>query len=241
MTQEDANPQRPPRLPAGWISSHSHKYGRIYYFNTQTGESQWMLPLETPQQFRSLEGDSPSPRRGKRARTELSLPGGHPKVAIIVPFRDQDPAQNRAAHLGRYVPHMESFLEKQHVSFHIFIMEQSVDGRKFNRGKLLNAGFDLARRSGCEVFVFHDVDLLPSHNLGRWYSTVPQQPVHIARVWRRYSNNPKYFGGVVAFNRRDYEAINGFPNTFWGWGGEDDEMFSRVEEVRLGATGPGGR
>lgn len=41
----------------------------------------------------------------------------------------------------------------------------------------------------------------------------------------------RYFGGVVAFNQADFEAINGFPNTFWGWGGEDDEMYSRIVEV----------
>lgn len=45
-------------------------------------------------------------------------------------------------------------------SFHIFIIEQSADGRKFNRGKLLNAGFDIARND-YDVFIFHDVDLLP--------------------------------------------------------------------------------
>lgn len=39
-------------------------------------------------------------------------------------------------------------------------MEQSHDGRKFNRGKLLNAGFDITRHD-FDVFVFHDVDLLP--------------------------------------------------------------------------------
>ncbi|GMF12157.1 unnamed protein product [Phytophthora lilii] len=45
-------------------------------------------------------------------------------------------------------------------SFHIFILEQSLDGRKFNRGKLLNAGFDMARND-YDVYIFHDVDLLP--------------------------------------------------------------------------------
>lgn len=47
----------------------------------------------------------------------------------------------------------------------------------------------------------------------------------------RKLDNRRYFGGVVAFNRADFEAINGFPNTFWGWGGEDDEMYSRIVEV----------
>jgi N-terminal domain of galactosyltransferase len=28
-------------------------------------------------------------------------------------------------------------------------------------------------------------------------------------VWDRYSNNPKYFGGVVSFSSSDYKRING--------------------------------
>ena len=26
---------------------------------------------------------------------------------------------------------------------------------------------------------------------GRWYSEVPERPVHVAKVWKQYSNNPK--------------------------------------------------
>jgi hypothetical protein len=81
--------------------------------------------------------------------------------------------------------------------FHIYVVEQSSDGRKFNRGKLLNIGFDLARkRVGSsrrhDVYIFHDVDLLPQDDLGHWYAKFPVKPIHIARVWNRYSNNPKY-------------------------------------------------
>lgn len=49
----------------------------------------------------------------------------------------------------------------------------------------------------------------------------------------RYSSNPKYIGGAVAFSADDFRKINGFPNTFWGWGGEDDEMYKRIQEVSL--------
>ena len=37
----------------------------------------------------------------------------------------------------------------------------------------------------------------------------------------------RYFGGIVSFSASDMRRINGFPNTFWGWGGEDDEMQKR--------------
>ena len=79
--------------------------------------------------------------------------------------------------------------------------------------------------------IFHDVDLIPSNDLLSYYTTTPSQPVHIARVWSRYNDNPEYFGGVVAFTTEQFRLINGFPNNFWGWGGEDDEMMKRIHTV----------
>jgi hypothetical protein len=161
-------------------------------------------------------------------------------VAIIVPYRDLHVEQKREAHLKQFVPHMISFLTKlvkaRKVSdFHIYIVEQSDDGRKFNRGKLLNIGFDAAKKRSQkhDVFIFHDVDLLPQPDLAEAYATFPKTPYHIARVWDRYSNNPKYFGGVVAFSASDFKRINGYPNTFWGWGGEDDELQLRCQALGL--------
>lgn len=33
--------------------------------------------------------------------------------------------------------------------------------------------------------------LFSSPRESRWYSEVPERPVHVARVWKQYSNNPK--------------------------------------------------
>jgi len=169
-------------------------------------------------------------------------------VAIIVPFRDLHSEQKRSEHLSKFVPHMIEFLgnlqhkEKTISDFHIYIVEQSDDQRKFNRGKLLNIGFDLARKhkrgtnnnnTKHDVFVFHDVDLLPSTQLNEAYARFPTVPHHIARCWDRYSNNPKYFGGIVSFSSSDYKRINGYPNTFWGWGGEDDELQLRCNALGI--------
>jgi hypothetical protein len=50
---------------------------------------------------------------------------------------------------------------------------------------------------------------LPGNDLKAWYAKFPKTPIHIARVWGRYSGNPKYFGGVVSFSSSDYKRING--------------------------------
>jgi len=240
---------------SSWTKAFSKTHQREYWFNTKDGTRSWTEPTDVSSQLELGEGrvekdaargcgrieeqSEVEVRVSKRMKREVSdemtskeaASSSKPKIAVIVPFRDLHEAQKRQEHLNRFIPEMRAFLERTGSPFEIFIVEQSGDGRKFNRGKLLNIGFDLARKSGCQVFVFHDVDLLPSPDLARYYATLPAQPVHIARVWDRYNNNAKYFGGVVAFSEEMFLRINGFPNNFWGWGGEDDEMYERVKEV----------
>lgn len=40
---------------------------------------------------------------------------------------------------------------------------------------------------------------------------------------------PSYFGGVTAFSTNDFQTVNGFSNSFWGWGAEDDQLYLRVK------------
>ncbi len=149
-------------------------------------------------------------------------------VAIIVPFRESDKLKKtRTKQLDKFIAYMDNYLKD--VNHMIYVIEQTDDKRKFNRGALLNIGFLAAQDDGCNVFIFHDVDLLPSEELKEYYIEPPSSsPVHIAAVWDRYNQNPNYFGGIVAFNKDSFKKINGYPNNFWGWGGEDDELFNRV-------------
>ena len=38
----------------------------------------------------------------------------------------------------------------------------------------------------------------------------------------------KIFGGVTALSVAHIRMVNGFSNVFFGWGGEDDDMFNRL-------------
>ena len=153
---------------------------------------------------------------------------GKNKTAIIIPFRDSEPEQPRTKQLNEFIKYMSNYLKD--ITYKIFVIEQSDDSKKFNRGELLNIGFKFAEQEGFTNFIFHDVDLLPSAELKKYYTDAPDKsPIHIAAVWSRYGKNPDYFGGIVAFNKQMFNKINGFPNNFWGWGGEDDELYKRTK------------
>lgn len=198
-------------------------------------------------------GGGPVADAGKMARSKAAAEaflasnreetgGKLPSVAIIVCFRIQK-GQRREAELQEFMPHMRTMLgkllsEKQIKKYHIFVIQQSnsqdVDGVKFNRGKLLNIGFEIAQQ-GYDSFVFHDVDLLPNEDLAPYYACVPTSPIHIAACWheRGYTANKAFFGGIVSFSKMNFTQVNGYPNNFWGWGGEDEVIMDRCTYHRI--------
>ncbi|XP_045500260.1 beta-1,4-N-acetylgalactosaminyltransferase bre-4 [Colias croceus] len=150
------------------------------------------------------------------------------KVAIIVPYRD------RQQHLAIFLNHMHPFLMKQQLEYGIFIVEQE-GSSDFNRAKLMNVGFVESQRQkagGWQCFIFHDIDLLPldSRNL---YSC-PKQPRHMSASIDKLNFKLPYediFGGVSAMTKEQFTKVNGFSNKYWGWGGEDDDMFYRIKKM----------
>jgi hypothetical protein len=123
--------------------------------------------------------------------------------------------------------------------FHIFIIEQSDDGNPFNIGKLKNVGFKLVGEwekthdMKFTNFIFTDIDMLPDDELLQYYVKPIKKPISLAVRGTRYEQKDLqtqkiFLGGVLGFNRNDFEQINGYPDNFWGWGGEDDALIFRL-------------
>ncbi|XP_036186490.1 beta-1,4-galactosyltransferase 1 isoform X1 [Myotis myotis] len=145
------------------------------------------------------------------------------KVAIIIPFR------NRQEHLKYWLYYLHPILQRQQLDYGIYVINQAGEST-FNRAKLLNVGFQEALKDyDYNCFVFSDVDLIPmdDRNTYRCFS----QPRHISVAMDKFGFSLPYvqfFGGVSALSKQQFLTINGFPNNYWGWGGEDDDIFNRL-------------
>ena len=149
------------------------------------------------------------------------------KLGVIVPYRD------REEHLIIFKKHITEYLNKQNILFELIIVEQTND-KPFNRGKLLNIGFIEAERLGCDYVVFHDVDMLP---IDVDYSYSPDV-LQLANNFISDTDYTKeiydgYFGGVTMFPIDSFKKVNGYPNDFWGWGFEDDELLRRCIQSEI--------
>lgn len=147
---------------------------------------------------------------------------------LLVPFREQV-EQKRGEQLQKFVSHIHRY----HPDWNVLIIEQSDDNRKFNRGALLNAGAQLAEEGGMTYVIFHDVDLLPLMKIVPYYTAFPEKPIHIGKAWTAKYDSPTFLGGVLSMSISDIKKTNGFPNQFWGWGGEDDALRNRLKSKKL--------
>ena len=211
--------------------------------------------------------DSAAPPRDSTAR--LALAPEHPRVSargetpetvrvvVIVPFRED--GSGRESQLSALLARLRSmFLPGECL---VVVAEQADDGRKFNRGQLLNAAFAHARETLASrldardtLYCFHDCDMLPDASLAAHYLRGPPAFARFSReenddassssssiggfVRVLCADGGRYdadacFGGVTIYDRQGFEATNGYPNGFWGWGGEDNAQFLRCARAGL--------
>ncbi len=117
---------------------------------------------------------------------------------------------------------MQEFLLYKNLP-HIIVVCEQVDDKPFNRGKLLNAGYNKFK----EEFTYlctHDVDMLP----------VTEKPDYseVSCPTQLYGQS-KGFGAITLFDKKSFEKLNGFSNRFNGWGREDVELRERCKELNI--------
>ncbi|KAI5087620.1 beta-1,4-galactosyltransferase 1 [Silurus meridionalis] len=145
------------------------------------------------------------------------------KVAIIIPFRD------RELHLKYWLYYMHPILQRQQLDYGVYVIEQT-GADLFNRAKLFNVGYaEALKEDNYDCFVFSDIDIIPidDRNLYKCYD----QPRHLSVAIDKFNFQlpyPQIFGGISALSKEQLLKINGFSNNYWGWGGEDDDIYKRL-------------
>jgi GT2 family glycosyltransferase len=143
------------------------------------------------------------------------------KLSVIIPYRDRQQA------LNKLIPALKECISKQVQNFELIVVEQN-DNELFNKGLLNNIAFLL--NPNADYYCFHDVDLIPEI---ADYS-YPENPVHMSTFCSQfnYIHNPDAtMGGVILFKKEHFEAVNGYPNDYIGWGSEDRVLGNRVLKV----------
>ncbi|XP_077577655.1 beta-1,4-galactosyltransferase 3 [Stigmatopora nigra] len=178
-----------------------------------------------------VQRKNPAVERGGRYRPS-ECKARH-STAVIIPHR------LREHHLKFLLYYLHPFLQRQQLDYAIYVIHQAGNDT-FNRAKLMNVGFREAMREedwGC--LFFHDVDLIPEDDRNSY--TCDANPKHSAIAMDKFGYKlpyQMYFGGVSALTPLHYLKINGFPNNYWGWGGEDDDIAARVSLAGLSITRP---
>jgi hypothetical protein len=137
---------------------------------------------------------------------------------IIVPFRKREP------HLAIFIRDALPIFRKYLSPFKVVIVEQADDGQLFNRGQVINIGCNEYKNKTKYIYT-HDVDICPTEECVREiYTKIPTTD-----IMGIYTSCWDTLGGIVKMDIKTYVDINGFPNTYWGWGVEDKALQNRAE------------
>lgn len=149
------------------------------------------------------------------------------KTAVIIPYR------NRTEQLNVFVKYMHKFLQNQNIHYRLILAEQN-DTLPFNRAKMINFGSHLAITLNYSCLILHDVDLIPL-TTGNLYGC-SNRPRHMSSSLDTFRYNLPYltlFGGAIAILADQFKKVNGMSNSFYGWGGEDDDFYERLHAHKL--------
>lgn len=132
-------------------------------------------------------------------------------LLIVVPYR------NREEHLACFLEKTPSFFDKTNLTYDILICELDEIG-DWNAGLCVNSLIDFINQDRqYEWLYIHHVDIWPSD--GEW--AFPKEK-------EVYFNMGDY--GSCLMKLSTFFEVDGYSNSFWGWGGEDNELYQKLKE-----------
>ena len=141
------------------------------------------------------------------------------KNIILIPYR------NRKEHLDIFIKDAIPLFEKYLQPYKVVVIEQE-QGKLFNRGMLLNIGFN-EYKDKSEYFFTHDVDIIPKEECVKTLYT--KTDISGSGITGIYTSQCNTLGGIIKFTSDFFIKTNGFPNNYWGWGVEDKALQNRAE------------
>lgn len=135
---------------------------------------------------------------------------------ILIPYR------NRKEHLDLFIKDVIPLFELYLKPFKLVVIEQE-EGKIFNRGMLLNIGFN-EYKDKSKYFFTHDVDIIPKEQCVKELYTKSEYD-----VIRIFNGHETSLGGIIKIINSSIFKINGFPNYIWGWGIEDRALYYRYK------------
>ena len=140
------------------------------------------------------------------------------KLAVIVPYR------NRQSFLDIFLEYVPKYLEDTNrIKEYDIIISEQLDNIGFNRGISINVGVKYCSAFiGSDYIVAQNVDIIPVTNIDYGYKN----------FFESWFLDAGGFKSSIA----DFEKINGYCNTYYGWGTEDTDLLDRCGFYNINAV-----
>ncbi|XP_047481843.1 beta-1,4-N-acetylgalactosaminyltransferase bre-4-like isoform X2 [Penaeus chinensis] len=174
-------------------------------------------------------------QRDQRAPRRLVVATG---LRVDVETRRHRPLQEQGGH-GRPFPQPHASVSAtpaaQLYHFHRGTVSFQTGDMEFNRAKLLNIGYALAQKFGpYDCYAFHDIDCVPKDDRNLY--NCADQPRHLGVGMEKFTYKIPYdtfYGCACLMTGWQVEKVNGWSNRYFGWGGEDDNMWRRIKAEKM--------
>ena len=169
--------------------------------------------------------------------TSLNLKKYDKTIALITVYKNNK--DNTRLIQKRYFLYMMNKLLKQICNYDIIVVEQD-ENYPFNIGKLKNIGFDYLNKNSSKKYdnyIFSDIDTIPNTDLIDYFFKITDSLNALGTYGTRYTemdlkNNIPFVGALISCTKEFFEEINGYPNNFYGWQGEDTNLLLRLYETK---------